>query len=495
MESVLGLELTGNSIKLLELRVSEKGPQVTRLNKIDLPPNCTKDGIITEPRLVAAKLSTFLKENNISTKKVIALVGSAYAPTKIIRLPYNLTDDQIRLNLEAELNQYQTLTGKDPVIDFNKLEEISEEGIKKINVIFTATSKELIKSYWYTLKLAGLDLIDLDVPILCLLRTLGEAELKSSNIDVTLIMLIGERFLEICIVKGNRARFLHSVEIDILDFDKGLFSFIKRLLSTIKLVLNFYQVRFMQGEEIARIMINPLDAKYNRIHLLLREELPNIPINLSEPLSKVYTDKEKITDLDELRFPFSCLLGATLRLHEKENPLNLNLLLREKTQRKNRLTQIYMLFTASFLLLSIVAISIGWIVLTVGILENKITQLKSKLRYSPIELNETIAIKAKGDILREKIKEAEIVTNSLQDHFLEDVAKAMTSVTDNLWLTDISLDSPNKNLTLTGESKMEKSIFDYISILSNSRQFNSVELISSKGEEQSIKFVIRCTIK
>jgi Tfp pilus assembly protein PilN len=308
-------------------------------------------------------------------------------------------------------------------------------------------------------------------------------------------MLIGEKHLEICIVKGNRARFLHSVEIDILDLDKGLFSFIKRLLSTIKLVLNFYQVRFMQGEEISRIVINPLDAKYNRIHLLLQEELTDIPIKLSEPLSKIYADKEKITDLDELRFPFSCLLGATLRLHDKENPLNLNLLLREKTQRRNRLTQIYIMFITSFLLLSVVTVSIGWIVLNIGILENKITQLKAKLRYSPIELNETIAIKAKGDILRKKIKEAAIITNDLGDHFLENLARAMASVTDNLWLTDIFLDAPNKNLVLTGESKIEKPIFDYISLLSNSQYFNSVELVSSKGEEQGIKFVINCTIK
>jgi Tfp pilus assembly protein PilN len=495
MESILGLELTENTIKLLELQATEKGLQVSGIHRIDLPSNSTKEGIIVEPRIVAAKLGAFLKEKNISTKKVIALVSSAYAPTKIIRLPFNLTDDQIRLNLEAEINQYQTLTGKEPVIDFNKLEEISEEGIKKINVIFTATSKALIKSYLHALKLAGLDLIDFDVPILCLLRTLDEVELKSTNIDVTLLMLIGEKHLEICIVKGNRARFLHSVEIDILDLDKGLFSFIKRLLSTIKLVLNFYQVRFMQGEEISRIVINPLDAKYNRIHLLLQEELPNIPIKLSESLSKVYADKEKITDLDELRFPFSCLLGATLRLHDKENPLNLNLLLREKAQRLNRLTQTYIMLITSFLLLSVVTVSIGWIVLNIGILENKITQLKAKLRYSPIELNETIAIKAKGDILRKKIKEAAIITNGPGDHFLENLARAMASVTDNLWLTDISLDAPKKNLVLTGESKIEKPIFDYISILSNSRYFNSVELVSSKGEEQGIKFVISCTIK
>lgn len=495
MESILGLELAGDSIKLLELQITETGPRVIRLDKISLEPNSTKEGIIVNPHHVAARLSAFLKEKNISTKRAVALIDSVHAPTKIICLPYNLSDDQIRLNLEAEINQYQALVGREPVIDFNKLEEISEEGIKKINVIFTATSKTLIKSYMHTLQLAGLDLIDLDVAMLCLLRAMDETELKSSSLEVTLLMLIGERRLEICIAKGNRARFLHSVEIDILDLDKGLFSFIKRLISTIKLVLNFYQVRFMQGEEISRIVINPLDAKYNRIHLLLQEELPNIPIKLSQPLEKVQADKEKITDLDELIFPFSCLLGAALRIQGKENPLNLNLLLREKILRRNRLTQLYMFFIATFFLLSIVTVSLGWIFLNINILEKKISQLKSKSHYSPIELSEIVSIKEQNDVLQKEIKEASIITNNIDDHSLKDLARALVGVTDNLWLTDISLSAADKSLVLTGESLSEKPIFDYVSALSNGKNFAAVELVSSKGQEQSIRFVIRCTIK
>ena len=495
MESILGLELTENSLRLLELKDAENGPRVMRLDRIDLPPNSTKDGIITQPNLIAAKLAAFIKENNISTKKTIALVNSASAPTKIIRLPFNLTDDQIRLNLEAEVAQYQALTGKEPVIDFNKLEEFSEEGIKKINVIFTAASKALIKSYLQALNLAGLNLIELDVPMLSLLRMLDETELKSSSLDVVLLMLIGNRQIEICIAKGNRPRFFHSVEIDILDQDKGLFSFVQRLISTIKLVLNFYQVRFMQGEEISRIVINPLDAKYNRIHLLLQDELPNIPIKLCDPLSKVHTDKEKAISVDELRFPFSCLLGATLRIKEEQGPLDLNLLVREKVRRRNRLTQVYMFLIVAFLLIGGIALSIGWIFMNVGILEKKIAQLRTKFRHSPEELSQVISVKEKRDILREKIREAGIVTGGIQDRYLEDIAQALVLVTDKLWLTDISLKTADNNLVLTGESEIEKPIFDYISVLSNSRQFSAVELVSSKGEEQSIRFVIRCVLK
>ena len=71
MESILGLEFTQDSIKLLELGLAEDGPRFLRLNKIDLPANSIKEGIISAPNLVAAKLGAFLKENNITTKKVV----------------------------------------------------------------------------------------------------------------------------------------------------------------------------------------------------------------------------------------------------------------------------------------------------------------------------------------------------------------------------------------------------------------------------------------
>ncbi len=498
MESILGLELTQDKIKILEIQATEKGLEVAHLNKIDLPSQSIKEGIILEPKLVAERIAVFLKENNISTKKVIALVNSAYTFTKMIRLPHNLSDEQIRLNLEAELNQYQAFMGKEAAVDFNKLEEISEEGVKKINVLFSATFKALSGSYLKTLELAGLDLVDIDVPILSLLRALDGVDLKPSTLDVTLLMLVGQKYLEICILKGNRPRFLHSVEIDILDFEKDRANFIDRLVSTIKLVVNFYQARFMQGEEIARIVVNPLDLKYNQIHTLLQEKLPDIPIQLSQPLSKVYLDKEKSIDGDELRFSFSCLLGAALRLQDKGEPrlFNLNLLLKERTQREYRSNQIYLLVIALTFVFSIMVISLGWIALKGNILQGRISRLTRQLKEPSPQLRQAISLKEKSDILKKQADEATLIMRSLKPPFyFKAIAKAMVLVVQNLWLTDISLDNQNKNLVLSGESMTEKPIFDYICSLSGSGYFSSVELASSKGDAESIKFTIQCAIK
>jgi len=496
LDRVLGLEIAEDKIKILEVALTSRGLEPVVIEKIALPPNSVREGTIIQPKLVADALSPLIKENKFSTKKTIALINPPYIFTRIIRLPHNLSDEQIRMNLEAELSQYRIFIGRDSIIDFRKLEEISEDGIKKINVLFAATFRTLSQSYLKTLELAGLDLIGIDVPILSALRILDEVDIIASSLDVTLFILVGQKYLEMCILKGNRPRFLHSIEIDMFDFDKNRADFLDRFISAIKLVVNFYQARFIQGEEIARIIINPLDAKYSQIHTLLQEKLPQIPIQISRPLNKIFTEKQKSETLDELRFSFSPLLGAVLRIEDKESPFNLNLLLEQRMHRQYRLNQTYLLFACLAFVLSVMIISFGWVVLKINIVQRKISNLSMQLQQPSSQLNKAISIKEKKDTLARQIKEATIITHNLKKPFyFKNITKASVLVPSQLWLTDIALDERGSDLLITGESKTEKPIFDYISALSGSNYFKSVELVSSKGGTESIKFIIRCKIK
>jgi Tfp pilus assembly PilM family ATPase len=496
MDSILGLEFAPEQIRILEMSTTQRGLAPLNLAKIELPVNSIREGVLVEPKFVAERISAFIKENKISTKKAIILLNPPYVFTRISRLPHNLSDSQIRMNLEAELNQYQIFMGKEIVIDFKKVEEISEEGIKKVNILFAATFRAVSESYLKTLELAGLDSVGMDVPILSLIRLLDEVDFKSSSLDVTLLMSIGQKYLEICILKGNRPRFLHAVEIETYDFDKDKAAFIDRLISAIKLVVNFYQARLIHGEQISRIVIKPRDKKYNQIHALLQDKFPQIPIQLCDPLNKIYIDKEKSLDLDELRFGFSGLLGAILRIDNKIRPLDLNLLLEQKTKREYRLTQIYLLLISLGLVFSVMILSLGWVGFNIYVLQRKLSFVNLQLEQPSVELNIAMAIKEKKDILQRKIDEASKITRQLKSYFyFKNIAKAMVLLPQDLWLTEVALEEDNKNLVLNGESKTEKSIFNYASYLSDSGYFNSAELVSSESGAESIKFVIRCAIK
>jgi Tfp pilus assembly PilM family ATPase len=496
MENVLAVEILGNKITILTIATSETAWEIVGLNNLDLPPNSINEGAIVEPKLVAEQISTFIKENKIIAKKVVALINPPYVFTKLIRLPFNLSDAQIRMNLEAEINQYQAFSQKDNIIAFKKIEEISEEGIKKSSVLFATTLRVLTDSYIKTLELAGLSLEGVDIPIFCVMRLLEGVDFQSSSLEVTLLMLIGEKYIETCIIKGNRPRFLHFVEIDMYDFEKERENFIERIVSAVKLVVNFYQARFIQGERIGRIVIHPLNAKYSQIGALLQEKLSLYPIQLSNPLSKFIIDKEKITVQDDLRFRYSTLLGAALRLEGKDQSFNLDLLGEQKAQRQHRQNQIYLLLASLAAVLAVNIISFAWIFIHINILQKRLSQFTSQLQEPTPELAQAISIKERKELLQKQIEEASLIMRKFKKpYYFTNTVKAMVLVPKDLWLTEVILEKEKKYLVLTGVSRAEKFLFEYISNLNYCGYFSSAELLSSRNENDRINFSIRCAIK
>lgn len=496
MENVLAIEIAGNQITILTICTSEKAWEIVGLNNLDLPANSYNEGIIVEPKLVADQISTFIKNNKITARKVVALINPPYVFARLIRLPYNLSDAQIRMNLEAEINQYQTLSQKDNIIAFKKIEEISEEGIKKSNVLFATTLRALTDSYIKTLELAGLNLEGVDIPIFCVMRLLEGVDFQSSTLEVTLLMLIGEKYIETCIIKGNRLRFLHCVEIDMYDFEKERENFIERIVSAIKLVVNFYQARFIQGERIDRIVIHPLDAKYSQIGTFLQERLSQYPIQLSDPFGKFLIEKEKIRAQGDLRFRYSTLLGAALRLEGKDQSFNLDLLGEQKAQKQRRQNQICLLLASLAIILAVNIISSAWVFIHINILQKRLSQITSQLQEPTIELSHAIYIKERKELLQKQIEEANLIMRKFKKpYYFTNIAKAMVLVKNDLWLTEITLEKENRYLVLTGVSRAEKFLFEYISNLNYCGYFSSVDLLSSRNENDQINFSIKCAIK
>lgn len=498
MENILVLEIVDDEIKILELCTTQKVGELfpIRLNRIALPRACVREGLIIEPKLVSDAIVAFIKENNIYTKKAIVLINLPFVFSRIIRLPQNLSDAQIRLNLEAEINQYQTFAGKETILDFKKIEEINEEGIKKVNVLYVTTLRALTAAYLKTMELAGLDLIGVEAPIFSVMRLLDEVDLKPASGEVTLLILIGKKYLDMCILKGSRPRFLHSIEIEPYDVEKNKPDFIDRLVSAIRLVVSFYQARLIHGEQISRIIIHPLDASLNSIHTQMQEKLPQIPIQASNPLTKIFIEKEKPQESEELKFSLSCLMGAALRIENKDRPFDLNLFWEQKKSRQYHLNQIYLLFISLAFVLIIMIISFGWIFLTINILQGKISHLAKELKAPSSQLYQALDVKEKKDTLLKQFDEALSLTRTAKKYFyFKNMAKAGMSAPAGLWLTDIALEQANEYLMITGEAKTEKPIFDYISKLSDSRYFALAELVSSKAEAGILRFMIRCVIK
>ncbi len=499
---VLVIEIVEDGIKILELGLANGAPEVLLFKKIGLAANPTEEGIVTNPKLLADTISAFLKEKKVLTNKAIVLVDSCNVFTRISRLAHGLSDEQIRFNLEAELNQYEKFSEKDSAIDFRKIEEISEEGEKKINVLFVAALKVFTGSYHKAMELAGLDLIGMDVPIFSIMRLLEGVDFKASSLDVTLLIFIGERDLQMCILKGNRPRFLHSIDLDTNEYKKNKNDFLDSLVSSIRLVVNFYQERYLHGEEITRIIVFSADAKFKTIYKQLQEKLPQIPIQLPDSLAKVTVDTDKIRPgedslkvLDEIKFDFSCLLGSALKVKNEDVPFDVDLLRVDRLFRTGRLNEMRLLSVSLGFILTVIVIISSSLFIKIYNIEKKIARLDNKLQAPSEQLSKALGIKTRMDSLDRQVAEALSIRQGAKKlPYFDVIAEASILVPDGLWLTEISLKEPYEYLIIAGEAKTEQPIFSYISNFSKSDYFGTVELVSCKSEIETIKFSLRCKI-
>ena len=118
MEDILVFEFSDGFIKIAELNTQDKSLHIRHL--VSLSSEGIKNTSIVDPKTVAEAISSFLKSNNITSRKAFALVGPPNSITKIVRLPHNLSDAQIRLNLQTEIDQYRVFSGR---IQFLTLEK------------------------------------------------------------------------------------------------------------------------------------------------------------------------------------------------------------------------------------------------------------------------------------------------------------------------------------------------------------------------------------
>jgi Tfp pilus assembly PilM family ATPase/Tfp pilus assembly protein PilN len=503
MEKVLGLEIADDKIKIIKLLPAQEAGKVVVLHvaTLPLPPQSLKNGAIVSQKLVSEIISSFIKKNNITTDKVIALLNTPHVAARISLLPQNLNETQIKSNLEAEINQYQIFSGKNNILDFKKIEEISDEGVKKVNVLFTATHRELTESYLKTLSMAGLDLVGVDVPILSLIRLLDGVDFSSESLDATLLVLLGEKNIDMCILKGNRPRFMHSIEIDSRNFDKDKTIFINRLVSAIRLVVSFYQERIVHREQITRVIIHPAHAFFSEVPELIKDRISGIPVQLSNPLGKIVIQKdskESQSKAEDLRFHFAPLVGAAFRVENKDVLYNLDLLHEQKSAMSNRFIQVYLLLTSLTIVLVVMLIIFTVLTFNMQIVDSKIRKILSVAQAPTPELTKALAVKKHIEGLSKQITEADFLKALQKSSYFQNLAQAGVLVPMDLWLRRMSITIAKEEgksfLDIEGEARSENNIFDYISRLSKSNIFGSVELISSKSGGETVQFSVRCKI-
>lgn len=211
----LGIELTPERVNIVQLQRQKQNLKLNFFSSIPVPDGVFQDGRIVDTITMADVIRQGLEDNKIKVKQVSSAVPVGEAVIRLIRLPAELDDFELRdmvLNQEAAL--YLPFPREEADVDFQTLgTSIDEDGIERVEVLLVATPKDVTESYISTFQQAGLDLRVLEVSSFALIRTIRDQLLQFAPGEAVALVNIDYDGTEISIVMDGVPQFNRKVPI------------------------------------------------------------------------------------------------------------------------------------------------------------------------------------------------------------------------------------------------------------------------------------------
>ncbi|WP_199320249.1 type IV pilus assembly protein PilM [Leptolyngbya sp. FACHB-261] len=220
----MGVEITSERINIVQLRRQNQGLKLVNMVSAPVPEGVVEEGRITDPLTLAELLRTTLAEHKITTKRVATAVPVSVAVNRLIKLPAELDDAELRemvLNQEAAL--YLPFPREEADVDYQKLGITrDEDGIDRVEVMLVATSRETTESYLDTFRQAELQVDVIEVSSFALIRTVREKLRQFSPQEAVAIVDIEFDNTEISIVIDGVPQFSRTVPIGTFQIQSAL---------------------------------------------------------------------------------------------------------------------------------------------------------------------------------------------------------------------------------------------------------------------------------
>lgn len=170
--TLLGIDISSTSVKLLELSRSGSRYRVEAYAVEPLPANAVVEKNIAELEGVGQALSRVLAKAKTSVKTASVAVAGSAVITKTIEMEAGLSDDELENQLKIEADQYIPYPLEEVAIDF-EVQGPSPRNSERVEVLLAACRKENVEVREAALALAGLTAKVVDVEAYALERAYG----------------------------------------------------------------------------------------------------------------------------------------------------------------------------------------------------------------------------------------------------------------------------------------------------------------------------------
>ncbi|MBL4606566.1 MAG: pilus assembly protein PilM [Pseudomonadales bacterium] len=188
--SLLGLDISSSTVKLLELSRSSGQFRVESYGVEPLPPNAVVEKNISDVEAVGQAIKRLVTREKVSTKNAAVSVAGSAVITKVIQLDAHLTEDDMESQIRLEADQYIPYPLEEVAIDF-EVQGPVEDNPELAEVLIVACRTENVDMREAVLEAAGLLAKVVDVEAYAMERafSLIEDQLDNSEEQQTIAIV------------------------------------------------------------------------------------------------------------------------------------------------------------------------------------------------------------------------------------------------------------------------------------------------------------------
>ncbi len=243
-ETVIGLELSADSVQVSELSKQNKAYVVTNVAQLTLPPRLIVEGMITDPETLGDLLKDLFQEHAFSSKNIVVGVNNSKILKRSGVFPI-LPIPDLRAQLELSVASHPFFYQKEFYVGFQRFRSPvyeAQEDPEIETVVYAALGVDSIESIKDLALELEMNLIGINILSLSVLRAIQWKAQPFKNEPVVflytektyseMIIVYKEKILEVVTFRNSVA--------DILNDEFGLESFTIRLKQSLARYANYY---------------------------------------------------------------------------------------------------------------------------------------------------------------------------------------------------------------------------------------------------------------
>lgn len=153
--TLLGIDISSTSVKLVELSQTDNGYRVESLAVEPLPANAVVEKNIQDVEAVGETLQKAVKKSGTKCKLAAVAVAGSAVITKVITMPSALSESEMELQIELEADQYIPYPLEEINLDFQILGP-TRNNPETVDVLLAASRSENVELRTAATEIAGL---------------------------------------------------------------------------------------------------------------------------------------------------------------------------------------------------------------------------------------------------------------------------------------------------------------------------------------------------